>query len=221
MTVLTNDGPVAVPAWVVDHASFLTWIRSGVVPEGPRVMYIRDQVVVDTMSERAFAHNRVKCEIGSVLKPLAQREKLGTFFGDGMLWTTNLNFSTIPDGMFVRRETVTSGRVELVGSDTGEHETELVGSPDLIIEVVSHHSADDDTEWLMSKYYDAGVEEYWLIDARRQPLRFTIYRRKANGFVPVRKAGGWVKSPVLGRSFQFVETEDAAFRRVDYRLEVR
>lgn len=221
MTVLTNDGPVAIPAWVVDHPSFLKWIRSGDVPEGPRIEYIHDEVVVDFMSERAFAHNRVKSEVCRVVSDLGERERLGTYFGDGMLWTTDQRFSTIPDGIFVRTETGRSGRAVLTGSDRADHESELVGSPDLIVEVVSDHSADDDTAWFMGKYFDAGVEEYWLIDARRQPLRFTIYCRKDNGFAPVRKLSGWVKSPVLGHSFRFVETRDETFNRVDHRLEVR
>ena len=221
MTVLTNDGPVAVPAWVVDHSSFLMWIRSGDVPEGPRIEYIHDEVVVDFMSERAFAHNRVKSEVGRVISQVAQDENLGTYFGDGMLWTTDQKFSTIPDGIFVRTESGTSGRVALVGSDRADHETELVGSPDLVVEVVSDHSVDDDTEWFMAKYFDAGVEEYWLIDARRQPLRFAVYRRRDGGFAPVRKVGGWVKSPVLGHSFRFVEIQDLTFNRVDHRLESR
>ena len=73
-----------------------------------------------------------------------------------------------------------------------------------MIEVVSDHSEVKDTDWLMENYSRAGIPEYWLVDARREPLRFTIHRHDGGRFVAIRKSEGWAKSTVLGRSFRFV-----------------
>src|SRR5579871_5169172 len=87
-TVTTPQGSVRVPGWVVDHKSFLKWLRSGVIPEEVRVSYINGQVWVDPMSERAFSHNWIKTAIASVLLPLVDQGNLGVFFGDGMTFTS-------------------------------------------------------------------------------------------------------------------------------------
>jgi Uma2 family endonuclease len=129
-------------------------------------------------------------------------------------------FTTAPDGLFVSKATMATGKVKLAGAKEGEEDTQLFGAPDLVIEVVSDGSQFKDTEWLMSAYWDSGVGEYWLIDARKGPIRFTIYRRGSKGFVPVRKSEGWVRSPVFGKSFRFVPTEKL-FGKQDYSLEVR
>jgi heat-inducible transcriptional repressor len=56
----------------------------------------------------------------------------------------------------------------------------------MVLEVVSPSSVVKDTEWLMSRYHEAGVREYWLIDARGEgDPAFTIYRRAAKEFVAV------------------------------------
>lgn len=55
----------------------------------------------------------------------------------------------------------------------------------------------------MANYWNAEVPEYWVIDGREEPLRFTIYRRGEKGFVAVRRADGWNRSPILGRALRF------------------
>jgi Uma2 family endonuclease len=51
-------------------------------------------------------------------------------------------------------------------------------APDLIVEIVSDTSVRKDTERLPVSYFAAGVGEFWLIDARRDPLEFLIHRRR-------------------------------------------
>jgi hypothetical protein len=58
------------------------------------------------------------------------------------------------------------------------------------------------------------------VDARKEPITFAIHRRGPKGFVAVRKSGGWLASPTLGKSFRFAET-DGSFGKKDYTLEVR
>lgn len=220
-TIRTNCGEVRIPAWVVDHPSFLRWFRSTAVPEDVRVGYIRDDVWLEHMPERAFAHNRLKSLVTSRLLPLVDDHRLGVFFGDGMTFTSEAaGFTTVPDGLFASREAVEAGRVRLVGGARSHQDTELVGVPDLVIEVVSDASADKDTAWLMGKYADAGIPEYWVIDGRRGPIRFTVHRLGPKGYVATRKAGRWVKSVALGRAFRFVPWDDQ-MGHPTYRLEVR
>ena len=54
----------------------------------------------------------------------------------------------------------------------------------------------------MRAYLDAGVKEYWVVDARPEPARFDIYKAGAKGFTASRKTAGWVKSPTFGKSFR-------------------
>ncbi len=197
-------GEIRVPAWVVDHPSFLKWLRSGAVPEDVRVGYIDNQVWSEPMGERAFAHNGIKTKLARVLDGLAEEYSLGVYFSDGMTFTSEVgSFTSVPDGMFVCRKTIDEGRVQLTGGRRSHHDTELTGTPDMVIEVVSGSSAYKDTEWLMANCWNAGVGEYWVIDGREEPLRFAIYRRGERGFVAVRRAEGWTRSPVLGRAFRF------------------
>ncbi|MCE9567222.1 MAG: Uma2 family endonuclease [Planctomycetes bacterium] len=214
-------GELHVPAWVVDHPSFLKWLRSGAVPEDVRIGYINNQVWTETMPERAFPHNQIKMRLSSVLGPLADENRSGVFFCDGMTFTSEAGgFTSVPDGIFVCRKTIDDGLVQLTGGRRSHHDTELTGIPDLVIEVVSDSSEYKDTEWLMANYWNAEVSEYWLIDGREEPLRFTIYRRGEKGFVAVRRSEGWNRSAVLERSFRFVAgPEEMGFPT--YRFEVR
>ncbi|MDB5310100.1 MAG: hypothetical protein JWO38_4302 [Gemmataceae bacterium] len=221
MTVRTVEGEVRVPAWVVDHPSFLKWLRSGAVPEEVRIGYIRDEVWIEPIPERAYAHNQIKTLVASVLMPLVTGNDLGVYFGDGMTFTNEEEgFTCIPDGIFGSRESIDAGRVRLTGGKRGHQDAELVGIPDLIVEVVSDSSVDKDTEWLMSKYWNAGIPEYWLIDGRSGPLRFALYRHGAKGYVAVRKSEGWARSVVLARSFRFAPGKKQ-MGHATYQLEVR
>lgn len=222
VTVMTwKYGAVDIPFGVQDYDSFRKWVHSGDLPEKLKAHFINGQVLVDFMEE-AFSHNAVKTAITLTLVTLARAEKLGRYFSDGMRFShDDIRLSTVPDAIFVSAETLVAGRVSFrAGATTGAEATELVGSPDLVVEVVSPSSADWDTESMMTNYHDAGVREYWVIDARDEDdPSFTIFRRAAKEFVAVRKSRGWLKSLVFGKSFRLVRTEQ--FGLTDYVLEVK
>ena len=79
----------------------------------------------------------------------------------------------------------------------------------MALEVVSTSSVGKDNEILMDLYWQAGIAEYWLVDARGDRLSFEIYRHTPKGYVPTRKHSGWVKSNVFGKSFRLRRTLDA------------
>lgn len=219
--VVENGGMIDIPDTVVDHESFRLWARSDAFPEKIRCSFYRGELWLDVSMEQLYTHGQVKSEALAVLRPLARRERRGRFYPDGTFLTnTRVGLSTIPDGLFVSFDSLEAGRVEEVD---GQHEgvVELSGSPDMVMEILSRGSEEKDTIDLPKLYWQAGIDEYWLIDVRTTPLQFAILRRGTRGFVPVkRQAGGWVKSTVFGHSFRLLLTPDP-HGRPDYTLEVR
>ena len=104
----------------------------------------------------------------------------------------------------------------------GEQEQyiEVEGTPDWVLEIVSKHSVQKDTQLLRAAYFRAGIPEYWLIDARTEPLKFDILRRTAKGYVSVRRQNGWVKSSVFHKSFRLTRALDDQ-ENPEYTLAVR
>jgi Uma2 family endonuclease len=79
----------------------------------------------------------------------------------------------------------------------------------MALEVVSDSSVEKDTDLLPELYWHAGVDEYWLVDARREKLVFRIQRRGDAGFIDVEAQDGWIDSGVFQRSFQLTRVNDA------------
>lgn len=175
------------------------------MPEKLRVHFINGEVWADMSMEEGYSHNLVKNAVYATLVPLTRGR--GLFFSDGMTLTNDqIAVGTNPDAMFLSNGSLGAGRVEVVAGRRPRAEaTEVVGSPDLVVEVVSPNSVDKDTEWLTSAYHNAEITEYWPIDAREEDdIRFDVLKRGPKGFVLQRKKGGWVKSPVLGKEFRIV-----------------
>jgi Uma2 family endonuclease len=221
-TVMSEKhGKVRIPGWVVDLPSFRRWVHSGEPPEKLRAQFLNGDVWVDLFMEEAFTHNFVKNAIYLTLIPLT--EEIGLFFSDGMLLTNDeAGIGTEPDGTFVSNEALESGRVEFTaGVHADAVATEVVGSPDLVIEVVSRSTEEKDTEWLMAAYHNAEIPEYWVIDARDEDdIRFDIYKRGKKEYIAARKQDGWVRSTILGKSFRLTrKLQKNGYPR--YKLEVR
>ncbi len=204
--VLTEQfGQISIPAQVKDLASFLHWIDSTDLPEKLPVRFLRGEVCVDLQMEELFSHNQIKTALGITLGGLIQTEQLGLYVTDGMLLANEAaELATKPDGMFLSRETIAKKRVQFVaGKKRRAVATRIVGTPDLVIEIVSTSSEDVDSEWFMSAYHNAAIPEYWLIDARDDSgIRFDIFKYGKKGYTTTRKQDGWVKSSVLARSFR-------------------
>jgi Uma2 family endonuclease len=199
---------VKVPAWVIDLDSFSKWIDSPGFPDWGRYCYLRGDVWIDTSMEQPFVHNVVKLWISMVLAVIGREKQLGTFFADKMrLRNDDADLSCEPDGLFVSYDALQSGRVRLVPGTVSEYR-EFEGSPEMTLEVVSDSSEDKDYDELRELYYRSGVEEYWLVDARDEPLEIDILRRGPKGYVNSRhQAGGWVRSQVFGKAFRLIRTE--------------
>jgi Uma2 family endonuclease len=219
-TVVLYRESVTIPLWVKNLATFRRWAHSEEFPETGRICYLGGSVWVDLSKEQLFTHNQVKGEYSRVLSTLALEEQRGRFFPDGVLFT-NLaaDLSTQPDGTYVLHRSVLSGQIRLIeGRDHGF--VELQGSADMVLEVVSDSSEQKDLVILHQQYWEARVREYWVVDARREILVFTIYRRGPKRFVAVRNRDGWLKSAVFGKSFRLLRQQDA-LGNPQFRLDVR
>jgi Uma2 family endonuclease len=204
-------GNIHIPVWVKDLAAFWRWRDAADLPEKLPVHFIRREVWVDVSMEELFSHNQIKDALFYTLHGLIVGGELGRFVPDGMaLSNPDAELATEPDAMFISRATMNAKRVRFVaGKKRGARATRVVGTPDLVIEIVSPNTADKDTEWLMSAYHNAGIPEYWLIDARDDSaVRFDIYRHGPKGYAAGRKADGWVKSAVFRKAFRLTRTED-------------
>jgi Uma2 family endonuclease len=207
-SVILAPERVTLPDWVVDLESFSKWVDSPGFPDWGRYCYFRGNVWIDTSMEQPFVHNVVKLWISMVLATIARENKLGTFFADKMrLRNDDADLSCEPDGLFVSYAALESGRVRLVPGAVTEYR-EFEGSPEMTLEVVSDSSEEKDRVDLRGLYFRAGVEEYWLVDARGEPPVLDILRRGPRGYVSARhQAGGWVRSRVFGRAFRLIRTD--------------
>src|SRR5205823_3748225 len=97
---------------------------------------------------------------------------------------------------------------------------ELQGVPDLVVEVVSPSSVTKDNDVLPKAYWESGIPEYWIVDARQEPLHFAILCWTSAGYVTVRRFKGWHKSHVLGVEGRLLE-ESQQDGRPDYTFEIR
>jgi Uma2 family endonuclease len=130
-------------------------------------------------------------------------------------------FVTEPDGTFVSWATSEAGRIRMVPRKGHDDEClELQGTPDWILEIISQSSRKKDTRTLRDAYHDAGIREYWLLDARGEEIDFRILVRRRARYIETQAEEGWHRSPVFGQSFRLVRRRNR-MGRWSYRLEHR
>lgn len=205
-----RDGPViTIPPTVRSLAGFREWYASDDFPEEGRIEYLAGEIVIDMSHERLSSHVSLKGEFARALIALAEELDLGQFFTDGVrVVNESADLSNEPDGCFISWAAVRDGRVQFQDSRDGEDVSELVGSPDMVLEIVSPSSVRKDTVRLPELYHRAGIPEYWLIDARRDDIEFQLFRHTAEGYTPAPEAGGWKQSAVFGRQVRLERTRN-------------
>ncbi len=214
------DNQIAVPPGINSLDDFRRWARSDEFPETGRIDYIRGTIEVDSMSERRWSHGAVKL---AVLRRLTERVldyDIGEIHSDQMRVSSPIaDLSCEPDIFVLLHETIESGSIEFVPSADGSDDVEFVGGPDLVVEFVSPNSVNKDTQHLPAAYFDAGVREYWLIDARGEELDFAVFHRGKSGFEPTpADAEGYRRSEVLGHTYCLDRSRG---RRDEWRYELR
>lgn len=219
VTFVIESDRVSIPEWVTDLDSFRRWADSEDFPETGRICYLNGEVWVDMSREQLFTHLTAKNEFNIVLGAMVKRERLGLYFPDGLrLSNADANFAVVPDAVFTLHA-AREDRVRLLEGKKGGY-VEMEGSPDMVLEVVSDSSVRKDMHQLRQDYWIAGIREYWLVDARKEPLAFDILRHTPKGYRTTPKKDGWIKSNVFGKSFRLTQ-KTSEYGDPEYTLEVR
>lgn len=207
-----------VPIEALDLEGFRGWVAS-LDEETARVHFHRGSIHVEKSAQDYETHGPVVQRINEVLAVRAHDLGLGRYFAPPSWFTSaRIGLSTEPDGFLVRWESFESGRVRI----NPERKTEMLGAPDMTLEVVSKTSIRKDTVELVEAYAEAGVEEYWLVDARGEIPILRILACESDGRL-VETGGdleGWTPSPLWRSAFRLTRFVDRA-GLPDFRLEVR
>jgi Uma2 family endonuclease len=206
-----DDRPaIAVPPSASTLDGFRAWATSDDFPERGRITFVAGEVIVDMSPESIDRHNFLKAEISSVLYQYVRQNRMGKFYADGVLISNEqAGVSNEPDASFVSYESIRSSRVAfppLKGDPQAG--MEIVGTVDWVLEVVSISSVKKDTVLLRKAYFDAGIPEYWLIDALDDVIDFQMLVRGNGEYIPVAAKDGWLASPTFGKSFRLERTFD-------------
>ncbi len=221
--MLANEGVVRIPrSAATSHAGFRDWVTSEEFPEGVRATFVDREILIELGPEELQTHAAPRASISGTVGMLNRERRLGRYFLRGALVTNRAaGVSNEPDLTFVSYESLRTRRVELTPrrGKPGQY-IEMVGTPDMVLEVVSVSSVEKDTKLLMAAYHRAGIPEYWLADARDEPIDFRILRHGPRGYRPAPSRGGWRRSTVFGRSFRLDRQLDEV-GLWDYTLHVR
>jgi Uma2 family endonuclease len=97
-------------------------------------------------------------------------------------------------------ESLESGIVRYVVNKKNQG-MEIEGSPDWLLEIGSDGSVKKDKRDLRKAYHEAGVREYWIIDARGAEIDFQILHWRKTAYVAAPNKDGWQRSRVIGAAF--------------------
>lgn len=150
-------------------------------------------------------HNPIKVALVAALQNIIDAEDLGVVLVDGArLINEDGDIGNEPDLVFAKWESIEAGLVSYVESEDGSGRcTELKGTPDLAVEVVSKYSVRKDTRVLPKAYFEGGIPEYWLIAPTDDGVDFKLLVRGDEEYQKASaSADGYVYSPVFERSFK-------------------
>lgn len=162
---VVND-EVVIPSSVTDLPSFQKWLRSEDFPTIGKVIYFDGNVWIDPSSQQGL-HCHVKSTLAGAIGGWVRHKNIGMTLCDGLRFTNeNADLSSEPDVMFLTEASLLSDKFKLMDGDAS---LEVKGSPEIIVEVISPTSVQKDEKTLREKYWEAGVQEYWLADSRKVP----------------------------------------------------
>jgi Uma2 family endonuclease len=215
--IIRDGPPIVIPRDARTLEGFRKWFVSDEFPERGRICYIEGAVFIDMSPERIETHTKLKGQITTDLAVLVESLDLGTVYLDGAGYVNEAaDLATEPDAMFASWRTLKTGRLKLLVADGKE----MVGTPDMVLEVISRYSVKKDTRDLRRAYHRAGIPEYWMADALGDDVDFQILVRQRTGYKPAPQKAGWVYSRVFERYFRLTRRRDrAGYWR--YKLESR
>jgi Uma2 family endonuclease len=174
-----------IPGGVNDLESFRRWARSRSFPKRGRIDFVGGRIEFDMSPDNLYFHTAPKSELGRVIGNRLVQTEIGQWFIDKTrVSCPAVGLSVEPDIVLVTDQSLAEGRVQLTPSrrPTPDSFVEIVGPLDLIVEIVSDKSVTKDKRRLKRKYFEAGVREYWIVDARGDALEFVIHHRSRTRF---------------------------------------
>ncbi len=211
-TSVIFEEQVEIPMDLRGLSDFRRWTYSDQFPERGRIDYVAGHIEVDMSPEDVFCHGKLKGVLFASIFRHAQEDGLGHAFTDcTRVSVPDAALSVEPDIVLVTNEALETGRVRLVAkAGQPDRYIELEGPPDLIVEIVSDSSVTKDTKRLPPAYARAGVREFWLADARKEPLVFQVHRLAGDVYQPVEPdAENLIRSDVLGCRVRLEGQRDA------------
>ena len=169
-------------------------------PETGKYSFIAGDIEVEMSPEEIETHNKVKADLTIDLGTFVRKRDIGELLVDGaFVIHADAELATEPDLTFCTWESLREGRVRYNERvDGSKRFVEVVGSPDLVIEVVSQNSVRKDTQLLRQQYFKAGITEYWIIDARGHEIHFQLLVAGTDQYVAsTPDEEGYRASPVL------------------------
>ena len=207
------EEPVEIPLDILSLADFRRWALSEAFPDRGRIDFVAGKIEVDVSPEELFSHGALKGLVCTRLFERVEQHDLGhVFTSRTRVSCPAADLSVEPDIVFLSHEAIDSGRVRLVPKASGEpgRYVEVEGPPELIVEIVSDSSVTKDTQRLPAAYAEAGVREFWLADARREPLVFQIHHLTGKDYAKAEPdAEGLLKSEVFACRFRLDARRDA------------
>jgi Uma2 family endonuclease len=199
------DDTVLIPAGIKDLDGFRRWVRSDRFPDRGRIDFIDGRIEVEIYPRELNRHSTPLTEVACGIANRVKAADLGhVLICEGRMSCPDANLSCQPDVTFLSMDSILENRVRLVPADEEpDSYVEIEGPPDLVVEVVNDTTAGRDSERLLRNYDQAGVREFWLVDARGSELTFQIFGRSNDRFIRVASnRDGFQKSHVLGASYR-------------------
>src|SRR5438067_1912753 len=122
-------------------AGFRAWYASEDFPEEGFICYLGGELFIDFGPERISSHVAVKGEMANTLDALSEELNLGQYFASGCrVVSEEADFSCEPDGCYLTWAAFQEGRVGLTETADGTDFTEVVGAPEIMLEIVGPSS---------------------------------------------------------------------------------
>lgn len=159
----------------LSYSEFLDWLDEDI-----RAEWVDGEILV--MSPASRSHQRIMGFLVAVLKLHVESNDLGEVILAPFQMRVSENSGREPDLIFVSRD-----RLEIV------RETFVDGPADVVVEIVSPDSRKRDRVDKFLEYQNHGVQEYWIIDPRKE--KATFYELKNEAFVPIELENHILRSP--------------------------
>lgn len=145
----------------------LTWDDYAALPDdGKRYELMEGELIVSPAP--AFGHQEIVAELTAILRPYAKKHALGKVVASPL--DVRLDEHTVcqPDLVFIRTE-----RLGIVAE-------QVLGAPDLVIEVLSPGSAQRDRRVKAALYARFGVPHYWIVSPQDEVV--LLYRLAGDAY---------------------------------------